>query len=31
MMTSITRHTKAGTIIGQIKQHCETYFGIPYA
>lgn len=31
MMTSITTHTKAGTIIGQIKQHCETYFGIPYA
>lgn len=31
MMTSITRHTKAGTIIGQIKQNCETYFGIPYA
>lgn len=30
-MTSITRHTKAGTIIGQMKQHCETYFGIPYA
>lgn len=30
-MTSITRQTKAGTIIGQLEQHCETYFGIPYA
>ncbi|MHD0396858.1 carboxylesterase family protein [Staphylococcus simulans] len=30
-MTSITRQTKAGTIIGNRDQHCETYFGIPYA